>query len=62
MQKTISKSNKKRLQGPKYQPKGDVIHKSGFADHWIEVVEITPIGKNKKGKTIHKSQTKHIRA
>lgn len=65
--KTISKSNKRRSAGKRYQPRqnwpsgeGSRIERNGVLREWKQVVTIEVIGRNKKGKPIHKSTTKHL--
>lgn len=60
--KTISKSTKKRTYGPRYQPRqgGVLFDNSRAQSHFKQIVVLTEAGKNKKGKTIYFSDTKHV--
>lgn len=61
--KTISKSTKDRRPASYSKQKGEmIIRKEGMPDAWKQIVDIWEVGKNRKGKKIYKSQTKHIRA
>jgi hypothetical protein len=61
--KVISKSTKDR-RPTSYQldhSKNMIRTRSGYAIAFKQVVELTEMGKNKKGKTIYLSETKHER-
>ena len=65
MTKTISKSTKDRKATRYVRKDGEIMRvrdKGSFSIAWKQIVEIEPIGKNKKGKTIHSSRTKHVPA
>lgn len=64
--KTISKSNKPRFRKYPAFDKGRYmgleIDRSAPPMHFKQVVEIEQIGKNKSGKPIHTSRTRHVPA
>lgn len=60
--KLISKSRKDR-RPTSYQhdqQKNMIRTRSGSATSFKQIVELTELGKNKKGKTIYSSRTKHV--
>lgn len=61
--KVISKSGKNRIPTEYLKVKGEMIRKrDGYPTAFKQIVEIEEIGKNKKGKKIYSSTTKHVRA
>lgn len=61
--KVISKSNKNRRPASYIKVNGErIVRKEGASGAWKQIVELEEVGKNKKGKTIYSSKTKHIRA
>lgn len=62
--KTISKSTKDR-RPTTYQKDRDINMirtRSGYPIAFKQIVDLTEIGKNKKGKKIYSSHTKHVPA
>lgn len=58
----ISKSGKDRrpTSYQKDREKNMIRTRSGNATAFKQIVELTELGKNKKGKTIYSSRTKHV--
>jgi hypothetical protein len=62
-QQTISRSTKPRQGVFRFKQNGNLMKEfDKYSRQWVQVVEKDSIGKNKKGKTIYSSRTRHIPA